>query len=333
MKTGETYRHTDWQSLLQTDYTDSTGETPWIARLIARYGAKATERHVRVVPSCGYDSIPSDLGVLALLEGIRREQPDADIGQVSHFIGPLRGAASGGTLSTGVEMGALPKGEMYDIMKTVYSLVPGKGAKAGVDGTDPMLPAYSQVVKRWTAPFVMAMTNRRYVHRSAHLGKYGPNFKYAEVMTLTSFFSALAVSLGISLAGLALAIYPLRALIARMLPPPGTGPSRKDMERGYAVSYMHARVKHQDYVCKIHLRADPGYLGTGRILGETAVVLARSRDLSAQTGGILTAASCPGLGMDLVAKLEENAQTTFAFGKEDDRALIPSHILPYGARL
>jgi len=315
-----------------TNYCDSTGETTWIKRLIDTLEDKAKANGVRLVPSCGYDSLPSDIGALVTVNGIKADKGnDAKIGKVTHYIGPMNGDASGGTLHT--MMNLFENEEKSQLIKTMgnpYALCP-EGTK-GKDTGDRKWFSSDKVSGGYMAPWVMSSANERVVRRSWYQNAYGTSFQYEEVLLLSSFIKGLLVSIGISLTVALVLIPPVRWLITKyVLPDAGTGPSRKARDKGYAISYMHSKSGGDNYLTTIKIsNGDVGYKSTSMMLGECVIALARSES---QEGGFFTPASCPGLGLDIRDTLAEKCSITFDFEKVKSSNELKTKIVAYDMKV
>ncbi len=223
-----------------TDYCDLTGEVHWVRRMISRHEDKARETGARIVHCCGFDSIPSDMGVWHLQQAAQA-QFGAPCETIRMRVKAMRGAASGGTIASmlNITKEAASSPELRKELANPYSICPSDhGFSARQHNvTSPELDPESQ---QWAAPFIMAGINTRIVHRSNALsGKaYGENFRYDESMLMgrgtkgrlraTGF----VMGLGAFLVGAALK--PSRWLMENyMLPKPGEGPSPKAQEAGF----------------------------------------------------------------------------------------------------
>ena len=304
-----------------TEYVDSTGETPYIVKMMTRYGSEAKAKGLRFVPSCGYDSLPSDISVLTLVEGVLKRQPGAKVGQVTHLIGPFAGTASGGTISTVIHMLTGTSSEDRKLVGTVmrdpYALVaraPGAPAP-GSDVGDQWSVKRHSASGLFTAPWIMASGNERLVRQSAALNGYGAQFRYLEVLGFRSVLRAVLSAASIGLGVLLLLFPPTRWLLQRfVLPDPGQGPTREAQTKGFAVSSVHATVNGKHYVveCRI-LGGDPGYRSTGMMLAESAIALHRSKRPAPGEGGFFTPASCPGMKSALAKTLAQKCHIDFEF--------------------
>jgi len=295
-----------------TDYCDLTGEPQWMARVIEAYQASAEASGARIVHTCGFDSIPSDLGVWYLQQKML-EQYGVPAARVKGRIGRTRGTASGGTVASIMHLmeEARKDPSIRRLVADPYSLYPA-GVAPGRDGPDQTGARYDQDFRQWTAPFVLSATNSRVVRRSnAVLGfPWGEAFRYDESLLCPSRARAVAMALGTGAGMLTLAAGPTRALARRFLPKPGEGPDREQREAGFYEIFFHGihpDDRSKDIRVKVTGDMDPGYGSTAKMLGEAAVCLAC--DEPAVGGGFWT----PSSAMDgqLLQRLEENAGLTF----------------------
>jgi len=296
-----------------TDYCDLTGEVQWIRRMIARYESTARETGSRIIHCCGFDSIPSDLGVWFL-----QQESQARFGKVCSRVKlrvkAARGGVSGGTIAS--LMNVLKESdkdpEIRRQLANPYSLcmaASGQGVKQPSGNTIVFDTEFSS----WTSPFIMSSINTRIVHRSnAILGyPYGNEFLYDEsVLTgrgLRGWCRATASKLGLGLALLG----PVRRTLARfLLPKPGQGPSALQQETGFFDIRLFGRTPSgQTIRVKVTGDRDPGYGSTAKMLGEAAVCLARDVSKAESSGGFWTPASA--LGARLLTRLSSNAGVAF----------------------
>jgi short subunit dehydrogenase-like uncharacterized protein len=301
---------------LGTHYCDLTGEVQWMRRMIDAHQKDAEASGARIVHNCGFDSIPSDLGVYFMQREMQRRHgvPCCRIAyRVKGFAGGFSGGTAASLLNVLEEASADPA--VRRIVADPYALNP-EGQRSGPDGPDSVAPAYDDDFGEWTAPFVMAAINTRVVRRTnALLGHpYGADFRYDEATLMGSGIaglakaSALSAALGAAMA--AGAVGPLRGLLASLLPSPGEGPSPAQREAGYFDIRLFG--EHPDDPAK-SLRGrvtgdrDPGYGSTSKMLGESAVCLARN-DLDV-AGGFWTPTAA--MGSPLLARLEQSAGLEF----------------------
>lgn len=295
-----------------THYCDLTGEVPWVARMIADYQQRAEVSGARIVHSCGFDSVPSDLGNWFVQKAMR-EQHGVAATRVRGRIGKTRGGASGGTIASllGIMEDAQRDPSLRKRLRDKYLLYP-VGEEPGPAVRDQSGPVYDARFERWTAPFVMALINERVVHRSnALLGfPWGRDFNYDESMLCRGRGEALMISGGLGGGMLAASTRVGRRLAQRFLPGPGEGPDRDARERGYFELFLyaeHPEERELDLRARVSGDRDPGYGATSRMLGEAAVCLAK--DSLAVGGGIWTPASA--LADTLLPRLEANAGISF----------------------
>ncbi|ROO24271.1 saccharopine dehydrogenase [Salinisphaera orenii MK-B5] len=299
-----------------TDYCDLTGEVQWIRRMIERYEATAAESGARIVHCCGFDSLPSDLGV-HYLQRTARQRFGAPCTRVKMRVKAMRGTFSGGTVASLVnvarEMRADP--DLRRALADPYALCPATYRPA-TRQPDVKGPTFDTDAGAWVAPFVMAAINTRVVQRSNALSKqaYGADFRYDEAQMMGRGARgrlrayALTAALGGFMAGVALA--PTRRLLERfVLPGPGEGPSSQAQENGfYDIRFFGETEAGEKLAIKVVGDRDPGYGSTSKMLGEAAVCLARDID-TATAGGFWTPATI--FGDTLVERLENDAGLHF----------------------
>ncbi|HZH15688.1 MAG TPA: saccharopine dehydrogenase NADP-binding domain-containing protein [Archangium sp.] len=292
-----------------TDYCDLTGEPHWVREMIDAHQARAAETGARIVPSCGFDSIPSDLGVLLLHEQLAAR--GGRLAEAHYRVRRMKGGASGGTIASGLHMAErMSDPQVRRVLDDPYSLNP-EGAPGVAGQEDWLRPRRDAETGRWLAPFFMAAVNTRVVRRSnALLGyAYGREFRYDEAVDvgrgLAGMARAAATSAGMALSG-AVAFAPVRKLAQRFLPAPGEGPSREERESGsFDIELLGVGTAGERVRARVGATQDPGYGATSWMLGESALCLAE--DALPQRGGLLTPASC--MGMKLVERLRAAGMT------------------------
>jgi short subunit dehydrogenase-like uncharacterized protein len=300
----------------RTDYADLTGEMLFVRESIKRHNAAAVATGARIVHSCGFDSIPSDLGVLALHEAVRSDA-SGDLEDTALVLTAMRGGVSGGTLASLLgqldEMRASPA--VRAAVRDPYALSPDRAAEPDLgDERDLMWAHNDPGLGMWIAPFLMAGFNTRVVRRSNALQKwaYGRDFRYREVTGcgsgLTAPAQAAAVAAGTGALAACLAVRPVRALLHPVLPDPGQGPSEKTRRSGYFRIQIHGRTSSgARYVSRVEAQGDPGYAATAVMLGETGLCLALDRASLPDMAGVLTPATAAGL--PLIERLRAAGQT------------------------
>ncbi len=293
-----------------TDYCDLTGEVPFIREVIDGCHARAQETKARLVPSSGFDSIPSDLGVFLLHEHF--DQRGSALARAKLVLGKSKGGISGGTAQSMVSLleAASADRRVRRLLGDPYALSPQRNKDRGPDKGDAMGVGLDPTSGNWTAPFVMAGINTRVVRRTNALldFPYGKDFRYEEVMGMGRGAAGLARAVGFT-AGLgafvALSANDLtRPLVTRFLPKSGEGPSKETREGGFfelRVFGWGSGEREPSAVCHVRGQADPGYGETAKMLSETALLLLSTRGTGPY--GVLTPASA--LGSQLAARLRE----------------------------
>jgi trans enoyl reductase len=293
-----------------TDYADLTGEAPFVRESIDHFHKQAIDTGARIVHSCGFDSIPSDLSVYALY---RKAGDDGtgELGDTTFVVRGFSGGLSGGTIASMTELLRMASSdpEVRRMINDPYTLTTDRGAEPEL-GRQPDLPwrrgkeIAPELAGLWTAGFVMAPYNTRVVRRSNALQEwaYGRRLRYAEVISLGSSVAAPVASAAITGAtngifGLGSRFFRLlpRALVERIVPKPGTGPSEAARERGYYKAETYATTTTgARYVVTIAQQGDPGYKATSVLLGESGLALALDRDRLSDLRGVLTPAAAMG---------------------------------------
>jgi short subunit dehydrogenase-like uncharacterized protein len=299
-----------------TDYVDLTGETNFAREIIDLHHERAGQTGARIVHSCGFDSIPSDLGTLVLQEEMKARH-GVRCAEVKFYMGEASGGISGGTLASMMNLFSLAASDKNArrLMGDPYALNPDRKER-GPDGRDQSGPRWDPDMKRWTGPFVMAAINTRVVRRSnALLGwAYGKDFRYSECMSFGTgprgWLTAAGLTAGIAGFALAAAWSPTRALLEKKLPGPGEGPSQQKREKGFFVVRLLGIGEQKNGEAPrllevVRGQADPGYGETAKMLSEAALCLAK--DNLPTRGGVLTPASA--MGVRLVERLRKAGMT------------------------
>ncbi len=258
-----------------TSYADLSGESVFVARSIAANHDAAQESGARIVHSCGFDSIPSDLG-LGLAHAAAGGAP---IVSATLRVRSLRGGVSGGTIdSLRQQMTAAAEDpSLRRLIASPYALTPGPAVRLPERPHD----GISQVRGGWQAPFVMSGYNRQIVQRTSFLNgwSYGQLMRYREVVAtgrgMPGALRAGALTLGTAALVGVLSFAPARAVVDRVLPAPGAGPSADAIARGrFAVEIDVYPVEGAPVRAQVAAPYDPGYGGTGVMLAESALSLA-----------------------------------------------------------
>lgn len=294
----------------RTHYADITGETAWVRSLIDRHHRRAARDGTRIVPFAGFDSVPSDLGALLLVRHLQRAL-GADPAEVNAYF-RMAGGFNGGTIASDVhrrESGQIEIGRDPFLLDQA-----GSRTRDDIERSrDPTAVRFDERIDAWVGPFVMGPINTRVVRRSASLyagwgEPYGPHFRYQEYTKYGAPLGGAKAALVTGLMGgfdSAMARPALRALLRRVLPKPGTGPSEKTMASGWFVTELLAvAADGRRARGEIAFRGDPGNRATVRLLCESGLSLALDGDAlpgGAARGGVLTPATA--LGEALLPRL------------------------------
>jgi short subunit dehydrogenase-like uncharacterized protein len=284
-----------------TDYVDLCGEPAWMRHMIDAHQATAQRSGARIVFSCGFDSIPFDLGVLMLQnEALRRF--GAPMPRVRGRVRSMKGTFSGGTAASlkATMAAAATQPGVLDLLKNPFALTPGFEGPKQPPGHKPY---FEEQLGSWVAPFVMAAINTRNVHRSNFLLQHawGQDFVYDEMMLTGP---------GDKGEAMAHAVAADRSLASDAGPKPGEGPSREERETGfYDVLFVGDNAAGQQVRVGVRGNKDPGYGSTSQMIAEAAACLLQ--DATGTPGGIWTPASA--MGAPLIQRLSTHAGLSFTF--------------------
>ena len=295
----------------RTHYVDITGETPWVKGLIDRHHLQAATDGTRIIPCCGFDSVPADLGAYLLVRYLQREL-GTDCTQVKAYY-QAAGGFNGGTLASGLNI--FDRGEL-DLVSNPFLLNPPESVPTDIDrDRDPTAPQYDVEMETWVAPFFMGVVNTRIVRRSWALfdrwqEQYGTDFSYQEYFKFDpplAWLQSAAMVGGMAVIGGAIAILPLRSLLESIIPQVGSGPTEQTMNEGwFRCELLGWGSQGQRVRGLIADAGDPGNRATVKFVCESALCLAVDVDRlpgGVQRGGILTPAT--GLGDVLVERLKQ----------------------------
>lgn len=277
-----------------TDYVDLTGEPNWIAKMIAAHQETAQRTGARLVFSCGFDSIPFDLGVW-FLQKEARARFGAALPRVRGRVRGLKGGLSGGTAASGAAtMAAAQKDpSVYQLLLNPFACTPGFEGPQQPNGSKPY---FDEAVGSWVGPFMMASINTKAVHRTNFLAgfPYGREFQYDEMLMIPGPEAAGGSGFDASAS----------------LPKPGEGPTPEERETGwYDLLFVGEAADGRVLKAAVKGDKDPGYGSTSKMLAEAAVTLA-SVPREHTPGGCWTAAAA--MGEALLQRLPQKAGLTFA---------------------
>ena len=282
------------------DYVDLCGEPAWMRRMIDAHTSAATASGARIVFSCGFDSIPFDLGVL-MLQNEMKARFGTTANRVRGRVRKMKGTFSGGTAASlkATMAAAMQDPGVMDLLRNPFSLTPGFEGPRQPSGNKPML---EEDTGQWVAPFVMAAINTRNVHRSNFLlgHAWGTDLVYDEMMVTGP---------GDRGEAMAMAVAADKSLGAEGGPQPGEGPSRAEREAGfYDVLFLGQDAAGHTVRIGVKGDRDPGYGSTSKMITEAAVCLLQ--DATGTAGGIWTPGAA--MGGALIDRLQRNAGMHFA---------------------
>ena len=285
----------------ETHYTDITGENHWVRGLIDKHHAEAASKGIRIIPSCGYDSVPSDIGAFYTITQFNKPVSRVDVYHEA------QGGASGGTTETIFTMDGLSK-EMRDpfVLNPAESVSDEQREKS----KDGFVIKQVEGLEGWSGIGMMAVANTRVVRRSAALmaqnqKPYGNNFTFGEHGLFSTKRMARLASYASILAFIIIGT-PLKRLVRPFLLKPGEGPSQETQDKGwFRATFVAYSDDNERKICSMYGSGDPGYKSTAKMVCESALALAKSNDLpgGSEYGGVLT--SAVGLGDVLVQRLKD----------------------------
>lgn len=282
-----------------TDYVDLCGEPNWMRKMIDAYEGDAKKSGARIVFSCGFDSIPFDLGVFFLQQESQKKFGKPCV-EIQCRVRKMKGTFSGGTAASlkATMAAAFKDPSVIELLKSPFALTPGsEGAKQ----PSASKPLYDEHLGTWLAPFVMAPINTKNVHRSNFLlgFPYGKDFLYSEMMMTGP---------GEGGEQMAKAVASDNSLMSEDAPKPGEGPSKEERETGFYDVLFIGRTADGDVIrTSVSGDKDPGYGSTSKMIAESAICLIRDRKDT--KGGVWTTA--PAMGAALIARLQEHAGLKF----------------------
>jgi short subunit dehydrogenase-like uncharacterized protein len=298
------------------DYCDLTGEAYWIKKMLDKYELAAQKSGARIINCCGFDSIPSDLGV-HFLQQVSQQENGHNFNHVKLRVKAMKGGVSGGTVASGIEMAKAAKkdpslrrnmGNPHVLCRSAETTSPRQPRI--------VKPTYDPDFKAWSAPFIMEAINSRIVLRSNSLKQDSTptNLIYGEaVLTgkgLKGYLRAAVITL--SLGGFAIATKYrfLRYLIQQfVLPKPGEGPSPEQQQKGFFDLRIIGKKDQKSLMVKVTGDRDPGYGCTAKMLVQSGLCMAYDISKSDLSGGFWTPATA--MGDKLITRLTDSAGMTF----------------------
>ena len=297
-----------------TDYCDLTGEVQWIRKMIDTHEAAAKKSGARIVHCCGFDSIPSDLGVF-----YTQQQAQAEFGapasRIKMRVRRIKGGASGGTVASlmNVVKEASKDPALRKELANPYSVA---GKSQSTRQPSVKLAEHDADADSWLTPFVMAAINTRIVHRSNAIAgyPYGEDFVYDEAMMTGGGFKGRlrATTAAVGLGGFMVAagVPPTRWLLEKVVPKPGEGPTPSEQEAGYYdIRFFAIGSAGKTLQTKVYGDRDPGYGSTAKMLGEAGVCLALETPQDKTPGGFWTPSTA--FGDALIERLQAHAGLSF----------------------
>ena len=294
----------------KTHYCDLAGEAQWIRKMIDLHHEDAKYNNVRIVNSCGFDSIPSDLGVYYIHKNISKKNLS-----IRMRVTGAKGTYSGGTYASmqNIIKEAFKDREVRKSLTNPYGLNP-VGQQNGLDKRDLRSVKYDKRIKSWISPFLMAGINTRIVRRSNALSNfsYGKEFTYDEAVMTGRGFKGRLNGIFLSIPLMFLAAKPgsfFNKIFNIISPKPGQGPNKKERENGYfSLRFFVFQKDSNKSIFKVTGDKDPGYGSTSKMLAESAVCLAK--DKLDDNYGVLTPSYA--MGDNILDRLVSNAGLTFS---------------------
>lgn len=295
-------------------YCDLAGEVQWMRQMIDKHQEAAQANGVKIVHSCGFDSIPSDMGVY-FIQREAKAQKGQRAKKISMRVAAMKGGLSGGTyasLSKVMEQAQQDK-SIYKVLTNPYGLNP-TDQQEGEDRPDLMSVVFDKTSQSYVGPFIMAGINTKVVRRSNALSNYsyGKDFRYDEATLSGKGFKGKMRGILAAIPLMFMTAKPksvLKSIANKLLPKPGEGPNKEQRENGfYNLRFYVTLEDGSSAMGKVTGDKDPGYGSTSKMLGETAVCLAV--DELPKISGVLTPSVS--MGDALLQRLEQSAGLTFS---------------------
>ena len=291
-----------------THYCDLTGEVPFIRESIDAYDKVAKKNECRIIHSCGFDSIPSDLGVL-FLQSEAKKKYDRFCSHIKYYVRATKGGFSGGTIASMIAISNYIKSKpnLSGLLGNPYALNSDKYEGPSVSSLRSVV--WDQDVGLWTAPFIMSGINTRVVRRSNELlgFKYGKKFIYTEVTSfqkgIIGYLKSYSMLIFLGLTKFLMSFKPTFWLLKNFyLPSPGEGPNKEKRDNGFFKILLNGYVDGNHISCTVTGDKDPGYSGTAIMLTESALSVILNNEEIPRKFGVLTPASA--IGKILIKRLK-----------------------------
>ena len=296
-----------------TNYCDITGEAHWIRNLIDQFHEEAKSKKIKIVNSCGFDSIPSDMGVYFIQNEIKKTYKNY-ANFIKMRVAGVRGGISGGTYGSinNLLKEAYSNKKIFRVLNNPYGLNP-KNKMEGMDKKDLRKIIFDKESNSWIYPFIMAGINTKIVRRSHALTnfQYGKDFRYEEAMMSGKGISGLLKAI--------LAVFPLaiiglnpnsflKKIVNSYMPKPGEGPGLEKRKNGFYNLRFYVTIdERRKAFAKVVGDNDPGYGSTSKMLAESALCLAF--DKLPENYGVVTPSIA--MGKQLLERLRNNAGLNF----------------------
>ena len=296
-----------------TNYCDITGEAHWIRSLIDHFHEEAKSKKIKIINSCGFDSIPSDMGVYFIQNEIKKINNNY-AKSIKMRVAGIRGGISGGTYSSinNLLKEAYKDKSIFKVLNNPYGLNP-KDKMEGLDKKDLRKIIFDKESNSWIYPFIMAGINTKIVRRSNALSNfiYGKDFRYEEAMIagkgISGFWKAILAVFPLAMIGLNPNSF-LKKIVDSFMPKPGEGPGIEKRKNGfYNLRFYITLNDNRTAFAKVIGDSDPGYGSTSKMLSESALCLAF--DNLSDNYGVITPSS--GMGDKLLNRLKDNAGLSF----------------------
>ena len=298
-----------------TNYCDITGEAHWIRTIIDKFHKDAKKKKIKIVNSCGFDSIPSDVGVYFIQNKIKKTYKSY-AKSIKMRVAGIRGGISGGTYGSmnNLLKEAYADKSVFKVLNNPYGLNPNDKME-GLDKKDLRKIIFDNESNSWIYPFIMAGINTKIVRRSNALSnfQYGKEFTYEEATIagkgISGFWKAILALFPLAMIGINPNSF-LKKIVNSFMPKPGEGPGIEKRKNGFYNLRFYITIDDKKKAfAKVIGDSDPGYSSTSKMLAESALCLAF--DELPENYGVVTPSFS--MGDKLLNRLNENAGLKFEF--------------------